>query len=249
MVPRNPEFCESCEDETPDVRTAWADWPSTHDVPTPNPVDDKESRVTQDIQDGYPVDDDLAARRQQVASHIGETAVSPELAETSELGREASSVDDRSAESRRDAAMGEYAVRATQRDQARSEANVAARTTDNRVNLADDVPAVDLKPTYGGYLDVVMHGDASGTEAHVNGDITPYTLEDTAQLVEQTPGWDHRPVRLLSCSTGQETYAQELANRLDVPVYAPSDVLDVNPDGTTEIENDGRWRRFEPQPR
>jgi hypothetical protein len=124
---------------------------------------------------------------------------------------------------------------------------IADRTTDNRVNLADDVRAVDLKPTYDGYLDVVMHGDATGTEAHIHGEIRQFSLEETAQLVEQTSGWDHRPIRLLSCSTGQDTYAQELAYRLDVPVYAPSDLLAVRPDGTTYIKNGGAWRRFEPR--
>ena len=43
--------------------------------------------------------------------------------------------------------------------------------------------------------------------------------------------WDGRPIRLLSCSVGKESYAQELADRLDVPVYAPSDILEVLDDG------------------
>lgn len=120
------------------------------------------------------------------------------------------------------------------------------RTSDNRVVLADDVSAIRLTPSYDGYLDVVMHGDATGTQAAVNGERIDFTAEQTAQLIESTRSWDQRPVRLLSCSTGQEQYAQELADRLDVPVYAPSDILNVLPDGTTFVDGKDGWRRFEP---
>jgi hypothetical protein len=108
------------------------------------------------------------------------------------------------------------------------------------------VPDVAKKPSYGGYMDIVMHGDQEGTQSYVDGRATDFSLEQTAQLVEQSPSWNDRPVRLLSCSTGQEDYAQRLADRLQVPVYAPSDVLQINPDGSSEIWNDGTWKRFEP---
>jgi hypothetical protein len=245
----SPELRESREiepEESPDVRAAWGNWTEAGEVQRPDHAEDKETRIVQDIQDGHPadntatdnthdaIDDDLlpegviydreaetAAKRRDAAPDVGKIALEP-VADIpqQELGR--LPLDDQ---------------------------DIIDRTTENRVNLADDVPAVDLKPTYGGYLDVVMHGDAAGTEAHVHGEVTEFSLEDTAQMVEQTPGWEHRPVRLLSCSTGQETYAKELANRLDVPVYAPSDVLTVHPDGSTEIENGGHWRRFEPDAR
>jgi hypothetical protein len=125
-------------------------------------------------------------------------------------------------------------------------ADLAARTSENRVDLADDILSVILTPDYGGYLDLVIHGGPGGTQAHVNDRRTNLTLEQTATLVEQTPTWDQRPVRLLSCSVGKEDYAQRLADRLGVPVYAPSDRLGVEDDGRTVIEADGTWRRFEP---
>jgi hypothetical protein len=248
-MPKNPEFCERSEPRAPDIRTAWGNWTEVGDVQGVHPAEDQESRTRTDIQDGYRANDDLAAKRQQVAGHVGETAVGATLAETSEADRAAQQPDDRSADHRHVADIGDYAIRSTQLDQARTEANVAARTTDNRVNLADDVTNTENTRTFDGYLDVVMHGGPNGTEAHINGDVRPYTLEETAQLVEQTAGWDHRPVRLMSCSTGQETYAQDLANRLGVPVYAPSGDLLVFPDGSTAIDNGGQWRRFEPDPR
>jgi hypothetical protein len=127
-----------------------------------------------------------------------------------------------------------------------SAADLAARTSDNRVDMADDVRSVILTPDYGGYLDLVIHGDAQRTQADVKGRRVDLTLEQTAALIEQTPTWEHRPVRLLSCDVGKEDYAQELADRLGVPVYAPSDLMRVREDGSTEIAAGGSWRRFEP---
>ena len=60
---------------------------------------------------------------------------------------------------------------------------VEQRTDDNRINLADDVPDAHLVPTYDGYLDVVMHGDALGTEAAIDDDRVDFTLAETAGLL------------------------------------------------------------------
>lgn len=127
------------------------------------------------------------------------------------------------------------------------QAEVDARSTPNRINLADDVPDVARTPDFGGYLDVVMHGDANGTQAAVNGTRTDFTLDEVVTMVTRNADWGHRAVRLMSCSTGQAGYAQDLADRLGVPVYAPSDVLSVA-GGVKEVLNDGTWRRFEPRP-
>lgn len=127
--------------------------------------------------------------------------------------------------------------------------DIINRTSENRVTLADDVGAIQLTPTYDGYLDVVMHGDATGTQADIGGQRTDFTAEQTAQLIESTRSWDHRPIRLMSCSTGQEGYAQQLADRLRVPVYAPDEALSVYANGRTTVDNDGRWRRFQPAQR
>ncbi|HWC36035.1 MAG TPA: hypothetical protein VG650_14595 [Mycobacteriales bacterium] len=246
----SPEFREARDVEPeglPDLRTAWA-WTETAEVDKPAPPEYQESRTRRYVQHGYPADG--------AASGGGDPAAHSGPLEGVIYDRNADAATQRA---RLAEGVGATALHAAGRvadvppqDLGRlplDDQDITDRTTANRVNLADDVPAVDLKPTYGGYLDVVMHGDSSGTEAHVHGEVTDFSLEDTARLVEQTRGWDHRPVRLLSCSTGQESYAKELANRLQVPVYAPSDVLTVHPDGSTEIENGGRWRRFEPDAR
>jgi hypothetical protein len=126
-----------------------------------------------------------------------------------------------------------------------SAADIEARTTENRIRLADDVADVLVTPDFGGYLDVVMHGDAEGAEADICGHRVPFSLEQVVAMVQQSPSWGHRPVRLMSCSTGQAAYAKELADRLGVPVYAPSDVLKVA-GGVKVVLNGGVWRRFEP---
>jgi hypothetical protein len=129
---------------------------------------------------------------------------------------------------------------------------VEERTTANRIDLADNVGAIGLKESYDGYLDVVMHGDANGTQAYVEGKSVDFTLSQTAQMIESSPGWEQRPIRLMSCSTGRDGYAQELSESLGAPVYAPNGTLHVLPDGRTFIESpdgetEGAWRRFEPR--
>ena len=115
--------------------------------------------------------------------------------------------------------------------------------------VTDNVPAIELKPTYDGYLDVVMHGDRAGTAAFVDGTEVEFSLSDTARLITESGVWDRRPIRLMSCSTGQGDFAQELADRINAPVYAPSDILEVRDDGSTFVHTPGAWRRFEPHPR
>ena len=127
-----------------------------------------------------------------------------------------------------------------------SDEAIAARTSENRINLADNVPGVIYTESFGGYLDIVMHGDATGTQANINGYSIDFSLEQTARLVEASPSWEHRSIRLLSCSTGHSDYAQDLADRLEVPVYAPTGVLHVYPDGSSEVTGPGGWKRFEP---
>lgn len=121
------------------------------------------------------------------------------------------------------------------------------RTTANRINLADDVPDAAKVPDYGGYLDVVMHGDADGTAAAIGGKQIEFTIDQVEAMVRESEAWDGRAVRMLSCSTGQANCAQDLANRLGVAVYAPSDVLSVA-GGVKKVLRDGEWRRFEPRP-
>jgi hypothetical protein len=124
------------------------------------------------------------------------------------------------------------------------------RTSISRINLADDVTNTDYQYEYDGYLDVVMHGNKDATWAHIDGQRVDFSFEQTAQLIEQCPTWEDRPIRLMSCRTGEADYAQNLADRLQVPVYAPDGYLHVRSDGTKYVKHEdgtaGSWRRFEP---
>lgn len=46
-------------------------------------------------------------------------------------------------------------------------------------------------------------------------------------MIKRLPGYNGQSIRLLSCSTGSDCagFAQNLANKLGVTVYAPSDKL------------------------
>jgi len=126
---------------------------------------------------------------------------------------------------------------------------ISQRTSRNRIDLADDISAISLKPTYDGYLDLVIHGNEAATAAVIDDREIYTSVDEVATLIQNSPSWDHRPIRFLSCSTGKGTLAQELANRIGAPVYAPSNLLDVYDDGSTFVEYPGSWRRFEPQPK
>lgn len=124
---------------------------------------------------------------------------------------------------------------------------ITSRSSPNRIDLADDChESVANSQTYGGYLDVVMHGDESGTQADISGDRIDFTMNQTASMIRESPSWGGRPIRLMSCSTGRAGYAQTLADEISAPVYAPSDILQVRRDGSMFVANGGSWRRFEP---
>lgn len=125
---------------------------------------------------------------------------------------------------------------------------VSDRTYRNRIDLADDVRHTELTPTYGGYLDVVLHGDESGTQADIEGRRVDLDLDDMQRMIQTSPEWERRPIRLLSCSTGASDLAQNLADRIGRTVYAPSDTLYVDAQGKTWVGNGGNWKRFEPKP-
>lgn len=67
-----------------------------------------------------------------------------------------------------------------------------------------------------------------------------------------------KPIRLFSCSTGDNSsgrcFAQRLANALGVDVTAPNNTIWMFPDGRvtigdTEEDDDGEWVTFHPKPR
>jgi filamentous hemagglutinin len=85
----------------------------------------------------------------------------------------------------------------------------------------------------GGKFDVIAHGTASTIEIDHNGTKVQVNSRTAARLIKQLSGYNGQSIRLLSCSTGINPagFAQNLANKLGVTVYAPSEKLWAWSDG------------------
>ena len=122
----------------------------------------------------------------------------------------------------------------------------------------------DVDPN--GMVDVVAHGSANSIEIQHAGKTVKIGSRTTAKLVSQLPDYKKgQPIRLLSCSTGSDPagFAQNLANKLNVVVYAPNKILwawergryivadksaKSSPDGTPlpDMSRKGKFVRFVP---
>ena len=104
-----------------------------------------------------------------------------------------------------------------------------------------------VKPEKGKY-DVALHGSDKSAE-FFGKPIDAYTL---AKIIKSRKDYKvGTPIRLLSCNTGNtnETgncFAQLLANELHTTVYAPTEKIYVNPDGSFVIgkKGDGEMKNF-----
>lgn len=129
---------------------------------------------------------------------------------------------------------------------------VDVRRSANRVDLVDEIP-MESVAAYGGYVDVVIHGaldDPNTMISTVDNEPQCWSSKEVADLVSTHPGWDSRPIRLMSCNAAQGDAPQEIADELGVPVYAPDGLLNVRYDGFTFVRHEddtpGSWKRFEP---
>ena len=97
------------------------------------------------------------------------------------------------------------------------------RKDDNFVKFIAKRKDVDPKGTF----DLIAHGTADGIEVMHNGNKIVENSRTAAKLIQRLPGYHGQNIRLLSCSTGarSEGFAQNLANKLNVKVKAPSDIL------------------------
>ena len=84
-----------------------------------------------------------------------------------------------------------------------------------------------------GFYDIIAHGNAVSIE--IQHDDRTITIDHriAAKLFKQDKQYKGQAIRLLSCSTGKldTGFAQNLANKLNVPVQAPTDILWVTPKG------------------
>jgi hypothetical protein len=81
-----------------------------------------------------------------------------------------------------------------------------------------------------GTYTIDMHGMPDGVRIGRD----KLTVEHLAALLEADPNWKGQPIRLLACETGSGTnsFAQRLADRLGVPVIAPTGYVGCTEYGT-----------------
>ena len=70
-------------------------------------------------------------------------------------------------------------------------------------------------------------------ESKINGKKIHIDSRIAAKLIKNLPGYHGQSIRLLSCSTGylNHGFAQNLANKLNVTVWATNDILWAWPNG------------------
>lgn len=135
----------------------------------------------------------------------------------------------------------------------------SAKTVDaDRVLLAgsDDGLrlAAKLVPPQPGSLDVFVHGTVDDFVVFRDGKKITLPPRQVAEYIKKQ-GLEFKKIRLLACSSGvhPKGAAQHLANKLGVPVEAPTGKLWIHPDGSLTIgpaptRNTGTWIEYEPQP-
>lgn len=115
-------------------------------------------------------------------------------------------------------------------------------------------------PPEPGYYTVDLHGSPDGFFYEDE----RLDAEELSRLIRADERWDHQPVRLFSCETGQgdDPIAQVVSDELDVTVLAPTELAWAYPSGeifTTSssgiddfgnpietVPYDGHWREFNP---
>ena len=84
-----------------------------------------------------------------------------------------------------------------------------------------------------GFFDIIAHGTSESIQITHNGKHINVNHRVIAKLLKTNKKYKKQGIRLLSCSTGQidSGFAQNLANKLKVPVIAPTDILWATPSG------------------
>ena len=94
-----------------------------------------------------------------------------------------------------------------------------------------------------GYYDVIARGTSTYIQIENKGETHSIDWRVTAKIIRNSKGYKGQAIRLMSCNTGAITngFAQNLANKLGVPVSAPTHYLFVYKNGNYFVEgsNDG----------
>jgi hypothetical protein len=88
-----------------------------------------------------------------------------------------------------------------------------------------------------GVLDIVAHGATNGIQIMHNGKEIMIDSRMLSKIIKKNPQYKRVGVRLLSCNTGSSPngFAQNLANKLGVPVTAPNKLLWSDAYGNTSV--------------
>ena len=113
-----------------------------------------------------------------------------------------------------------------------------------------------------GVYDVVAHGGATIMQVTHNGEILEINSRTATKLIKSKTDYKRgQPIRLLSCDTGSSTsgFAQNLANKLNVVVEAPTKLVWAYSNGTyfvagrrkdnpnmPDMNNPGVFKKFYP---
>ncbi len=112
-------------------------------------------------------------------------------------------------------------------------ANLMAGTDRFYLNAAR---RADIDPN--GAFDVIAHGSTHEIEVMTSNGAVLVDQRAAARLIQNSPGYvEGQPVRLLSCSTGacDTGFAQNLANKMGIPVQAPTDLVWAYGDGSMVV--------------
>ena len=85
-----------------------------------------------------------------------------------------------------------------------------------------------------GFFDIIAHGDSNNIEIESGGKTHRIHHRIAAKILSKNPSYKKgQPVRLISCNTGKDAngFAQNLANKLNVPVKAPTKYAFVRENG------------------
>ena len=84
-----------------------------------------------------------------------------------------------------------------------------------------------------GFFDVIAHGSTQKIEITTPNGTVMADQRVVSRLIENNPGYSGQAIRLLSCDTGacDAGFAQNLANKMGVPVKAPTNLVWAYPNG------------------
>ncbi|MCM1523057.1 MAG: hypothetical protein NC120_01255 [Ruminococcus sp.] len=115
------------------------------------------------------------------------------------------------------------------------------------------------------FYDIIAHGSEISIDIQHNGQTITVNHRVASRLFKQNKQYKGQGIRLLSCSTGKidTGFAQNLANKLNVPVKAPTNILwaeqsgkyfvaagkIVNGEFMPDLSQPGKFKTFYPQRR